>query len=706
MSQIINLTPDQSTAISAIKVFLRDDKLDAFILRGSAGTGKTTLIAKIVEELQGMNLSCSLLAPTGRAARILGNKIKQITGRQEHEGSTIHRAIYTLSQIDVNEEAETANDPGVRMTFPLKEDESLVSLFIIDESSMVGDKESQGDVVQFGTGRLLRDIVTYSRLRRPGRDIDHLTKLLFVGDPAQLPPVGEKASPALSDDYLNREFGLSVSSFDLCTVMRQTADSAILERATELRDALFAERFNTFSLQPNQQDIDQVDAKKAVDLIVEGIQSKQSTVAVVRSNAKALEYNRNVRDRRWGDAALPIQVNETLLVNRNSPTHLMNNGDLVKVKKVAQDAKVVPVQLKGGHRVELSFRAVTVAFRDGDGSVIQSDCLALENLLDSPNRELTPLEQRALLVYFRNRHPDLHPKSAEFRRTIFVDPYFNALQVKYGYAMTCHKAQGGEWDIAIVDFESNVGTRNASFFRWAYTAITRAANKLVAVNPPNFTAINGIAWERPASSVSPTNTNKSGDFAADPDWNRLAFSLAIAPLMEVHKQLRAVWHAQGINIEQLQHLQYCERYTLERDGKRATVQYYYNGKHQLSRAGVVPNALSDDQLAGVALTSLNELVNKPGSGNGPADEFIKAFLERLDATLANSAIKRTAFRTMPYRLRITVADTYRKGDIDFTYDGSSTWTSAQEVGGPGSTSGLYDEIQNLMASGQEKEVAL
>lgn len=175
--------------------------------------------------------------------------------------------------------------------------------------------------------------------------------------------------------------------------------------------------------------------------------------------------------------------------------------------------------------------------------------------------------------------------------------------------------------------------------------------------------------------------------------------------MEVHKQLRAVWHAQGINIEQLQHLQYCERYTLERDGKRATVQYYYKGKHQPSRAGVVTNALSDDQLAGAALTSLNALVNKQGGGNEPADEFIKAFLKRLDATLANSAIKRTAFRTMPYRLRVTVVDTYRKGDIDFIYDGSSTWTSAQEVGGPGSTRGLYDEIQNLMASGQEKEAA-
>ena len=198
----IQLTGEQSAALDAIKSFLLDDSRDAFVLRGSAGTGKTTLIAKLVNMLEEMNLSCSLLAPTGRAARILGNKIKQITGNPGYEGSTIHRAIYTLTHLEVNEGAETANDPGVRMIFPLKEEESVVSLFVIDESSMVGDKENHGDFMQFGSGRLLMDIVTFARMSRPGRTKDHLTKLLFVGDPVQLPPVGENASPALSDAYL------------------------------------------------------------------------------------------------------------------------------------------------------------------------------------------------------------------------------------------------------------------------------------------------------------------------------------------------------------------------------------------------------------------------------------------------------------------------------------------------------------------------
>ena len=692
----IELTPEQQEALLAIKAFLLDETLDTFILRGSAGTGKTTLIAKLVEMLEDMHLSCALLAPTGRAARILGNKIKKSTGRPDHDGSTIHRAIYTLTHVEVNEEAETANDPGVRLIFPLKEEESTASLFVVDESSMVGDKESHGDFMQFGSGRLLKDIVTFARSRRPGRPVDQLTKLLFVGDPAQLPPVGENSSPALSDAYLAEHFKLRVASFDLSAVMRQAHGSAILDRATELRDAMMASRFNAFSLQPNGKEIEQVDAVGAVELIVQGLQTKDSNVAVVHSNATALEYNRNIRDRRWGDSSLPIQVGETLLVNRNSPSHLLSNGDLVKVMEVNAESEKVPVGLKGGHHVVLSFRGIEVAFRDADGSIIQTGCYVLENLLDSPHRELSPLEQRALLVDFRRRHPDLHPKSAEFRRGLRHDPYFNALQVKYGYALTCHKAQGGEWNTVIVDFESNAGSRNASFFRWAYTAITRAVNKLVVVNPPEFSPVSGIAWTQPAAASTGLSQPGTQDFTTDLDWLRLSFSAATAPLMPIHQKLRAAWDAQAISIEQLQHLQYCERYTLARSGKRAVVQYYYDGKHRPGRANAVTNALHDSQLANDALVSLHALAS---TQVGPQpDQFIQDFLDRLETSLHGSDIRPTGYKPLPYRLRVSFAGDVRKGDIDFTYDGSATWTAAQEVGGPGSSRGLYEEVQRLMSA--------
>ena len=643
-----------------------------------------------------MHLSCALLAPTGRAARILGNKIKQIAHSDECEGVTIHSAIYTLNHLEVNEGAETANDPGLRFFFPLKQEESTATLFVIDESSMVGDKETPGDAMQFGTGRLLKDIVTYVRMSRPGRTNDHLTKLLFVGDPAQLPPVGENTSPALNDEYLRSEYKLRVTSFDLKKVMRQAQGSAILDRATELRDALLVNRFNTFSLQPDQKDIEQVESQKAIDLVVQGLQLKDSNVVVVHSNATALMYNRNIRERRWGNAELPIQVGDTLLVNKNSTTHALSNGDLIKVTEVVPQAEHVLVSLKGGHQGELWFRDVTVAYRDSEGVIIRTPCKIIENLLTSPHRELSPLEQRALLVHFRKRHPDLHPKSAEFLKTIRKDPYFNALQVKYGYAMTCHKAQGGEWNTVIVDFESNAGSRNATFFRWAYTAITRAAKKLIIVNPPDFTPVSSIDWKMASGTSKPAAQPDMKDLVGDPDWLRLSFSTATAPLMPIHQKLRAVWEAQGITIERLQHLQYCERYTLLRNGQRACVQYHYNGKFQVGKSSILPGVMSDSALADDAITSINAIANS--SGTELTNEFIQKFLDDLDASISNSEIRRTAYKAMPYRLRVSFTDDHRVGDIDFTYDGTFTWTAAQEVGRPGSCQGLFEEVQSLMTA--------
>lgn len=692
----IQLTDEQSTTLRAIESFLHDEELDAFILRGSAGTGKTTLIAELVTRLDSLKLSYALLAPTGRAARILGNKIKHLAPTSRGESSTIHRAIYTMDLLEVNEEAEKENDPGYRMIFPLKEEEPTVSLFVIDEASMVGDKKALGDAMQFGTGRLLKDIVTYARIQRPGRTDDHITKLLFVGDPSQLPPVGGTSSPALDDDYLTNEHNLRVTSVDLVDVMRQAKGSAILDRATELRDALLSNRFNTFSMRPNQIDIEQVEPQVAIDRVVEDLEHKKSSVVVVHSNATALEYNRSIRARRWGEEDASIQVGDVLLVNKNSTTHSLSNGDLVKVDSVDADRERLSVNLRGGHQVELCFRDVTVLYRDGTGEVHKTRCKVLENLLTSPHRELSALEQRALLVHFRMRYPNLHPKSVEFRKAISVDAYFNALQVKYGYAMTCHKAQGGEWNTVIVDFDANAGSRNALFFRWAYTAITRAAQKLVVVNPPNFTAVSEITWQDVSDASLATEPSDVNDIVTDPDWQRLSFSTATARLMSVHQKLRELWNARGIVITSLQHLQYCERYTLMRDGQNASIQYYYDGKFRVGKSSVVPGMASNNSLATDALEVFHLLDNAPAAE--PANQFIQEFLNHLDAVLMNTQFQRTSHKLMPYRLRVGIADATRLGEIDFIHDASSTWTSAQEVGGKGSTQGVYEEIQSLMAN--------
>ncbi|KZY35816.1 hypothetical protein A3731_16810 [Roseovarius sp. HI0049] len=422
----IELTLEQSKAVEAVRQFLIDDAADVFVLAGSAGTGKTTMIGRLVEIVADMKLSCALAAPTGRAARILGNKVAQATG-MDVGAKTIHSIIYALDRLEVNEDAEAPNDPGLRWFFPLTEDEPDMSVLVVDEASMVGDRESHGDVVRFGSGRLLKDIVSFARARRRAGSDDRLVKLVFVGDLAQLPPVGEEESPALSPQRLKAGFGLTVSTFELGKVMRQREGSTILERATAIREAIAADIFNTFSLEPDGEEIVGIESEVAFDVLERSVQSRSSSVVVVRSNATALEYNRGIRERLWGNAACPVQVDDILLVNRNAHSVDLRNGDLVKVLDVAPSGERASVSVRGGGVVELYFRDATVAYREADGSVVRKRCLILENLLDSPGRELTPLEQRALLVHFRQRNPQLKPRSKEFAKHLRSDQYFNAV---------------------------------------------------------------------------------------------------------------------------------------------------------------------------------------------------------------------------------------------------------------------------------------
>ena len=693
---MIEINKDQTAALSAIESFLTDDSLDAFILRGGAGTGKTTLIGKLVEIVERQGISFGLLAPTGRAARILGNKVSEITKRDIH-GHTIHRCIYFRDKIEIYENASDVNDPGLRISFPLKTDEPTVKLLVIDEASMIGDKESLQDSLRFGSGQLLKDIITFCRTRRKGREtIDRLVKIIFIGDQAQLPPVGEKFSPALSAEYLASEYKFETSEFNLNLVMRQAEGNEILDRATEVRQSILTERFNNFSLRANSDDIREMKQEKALDLIEHDLKSKCPSIIIVRPNAAALEYNRSIRERLWGDPDLQIQVRDTLLINRNCPITGLRNGDLVKVLEVGPNPEIINVPIAGSGAVTLSFRSITVAYREYNGTVIKHECFILENPLQSPNREISPLEQRALLIHFRKRHPQLQVKSSEFKQTILSDPYFNALHVKYGYALTCHKAQGGEWDTVVVDFSHGGGVRNAEFFRWAYTAITRAAKKLVVIQPPEFNPIDSNMWGPEPTSQSNDVKSETQDLSADPDWQRFSFSTSIAPLFPFHQKLRAHWETKGIHINQLDHLQYCERYTVSRDEAHAMLQYFYNKHNDMGRFEILSRNGLDQVLASDAIIAFETLNTSDSSKK--TDQFILDLLQRIDIAIDQSDIQRGNYRIMDYRLRVEFSDSLRKGSIDFIHDKKFTWTNAEEVGGPGKSNGLYDDIQSLMTS--------
>ncbi|MTW21943.1 AAA family ATPase [Allochromatium palmeri] len=688
------LNPCQQAAITAISVFLHSET-PIFLLQGSAGTGKTTLVAHLIRLLNQQHRKFQVIAPTGRAARILGTKTQT-------DATTIHSVLYAKPSVEVFEEAVSINDPGMRWHFPLKEEDPGATVFIVDESSMVGDKEAKGDLLRFGSGRLLTDLIRYARLGREGRVGEHGAKIIFVGDPAQLPPVGETLSPAMCSDYLKQTFALDCQTFELTEVMRQQTESAILDRATELRNRIGQRDYNRFDLKTADSEIIATSITEAISRVETGLRSKSSSVLITYSNSQAFQLNRALRGRLWGDEDADLRQGDLLLVNKNSFLHDLSNGDLVKVRQMlgSSEQRAIHLNVKGEHErvpVELAFRQVEVAYRAGDGSIRTIRCRLLENLLNSPERELTPLEQRALLVDFRIRNPELRPKTNAFSIAFREDPYFNALQVKYGYAMTCHKAQGGEWQTAVVNFEGGHSARNEQFFRWSYTAITRAQRTLITINAPSFTPTSGITWDTLGPSPQPESTSTTTTPPTDDDWNRWSFNAGQETLFAYHVALREAWSKRGICIEHLDHLQYTERYLLSRDGRAATVQYHYKGNHKISKTQDTPSSASDPELLDAALTAMHEALSSMPADKTPLSEpFLAEFHDKLNAALEGTEIRIVATEPMPYRLRIEFETAGRRAKIDFYYNGKQTWTSAIVVGGPGASGGLIDRVQQLL----------
>ncbi|MBK1620315.1 hypothetical protein CKO42_18085 [Lamprobacter modestohalophilus] len=680
-----------------IRCIEQDNKV---VLKGGAGTGKTTLLAALALWLKAERLPHAFLAPTGRAARILRDK----TGA---DTSTIHQRIYSFAKLEVFEEAKLKNDPGMRVRFHLKGDDPGSTLFVVDEASMVGDQADKQDMLRFGSGRLLADLIEYTRIGRLGRMCGDIgAKLLFVGDPAQLPPVRQSSSPALSSEHLSSEYGLSCIDLELTDVHRQETGSAILERATEIRQAVQSKSFNHFRLSPFGETLIEETVVQGIDRIARAYQERRPHgVLITYTNAKAAEMNRAIRGRLWGDENADLRPGDRLLINRNSPRCDLFNGDLVQVLDVSGMPDRRTVQPRGlTFPITLTFRKATVAYRNSGGIVQRMECLLLENLLNSKQGALTPEEQRALLVEFQKRYRDLKRNTNAFSLALKDDPWFNALQVKYGYAMTCHKAQGGEWESAVVYFDFSGGKQNADFFRWAYTAITRAKKTLVTIGAPEFDAYSEMQWQTlaPLEESATNEQERRVELAADPDWNRFSFSSSQVMLFDYHRQVRDALQSQGISIERHDHLSYCERYQIKCNGQVAGVQYRYKKTGRVSTITVADGCWAGDTvLAQSAVQAMQHVLHHGETADSEplSNPFIKAFFDRLEKSTAGAGLRILSKRVLPYKLRIEISDGARHGTLDFCYDGTPKWTVVQEVGAPGKSQGLFDMVKALMEEG-------
>ena len=472
----MTFTNDQQLAINKFSEFIDSDR-QVFILTGYAGTGKTTILKTLVESLLSdrkrwaVPYKTVLMAPTGRAAVILSQK----TG---HPVATIHRTIFEIDS--------GAQKVEGKLKFLLRRNEdSERTVYFVDEASMVSDLPSDNDMFKFGSGCLLHDLLLYCGGR----------KVVFVGDSAQLPPVGQSFSPALDESNLSEKYCCGIMSATMREVVRQAADSGIYANASEIRSSIESNHFNEFGI------IESNDVRRSINLFEDYTTEVESSVdinsiIITYSNSLALDYNKRIRNTLFHNPLERVVKGELLIISRNNYAYNKElfNGTIVSVAECDEDARMEKRTVAFNSRerdekgnvvkklYELAFRSVILEMDDGE----LVKCKILDSFITdedgSPGLDIS----QALLVDFENRHPGLSRKEQQYANILKADPYFNAVICKYGYAITCHKAQGGEWKNVFVDMHREQGKQNSDFFRWAYTAVTRSNTNLWIANAPKF----------------------------------------------------------------------------------------------------------------------------------------------------------------------------------------------------------------------------
>lgn len=468
----MELTTQQNRVFEQIKAFLNSDA-SVFILRGYAGTGKTTMVKVIADYIE-QSRQLIMMAPTGRAARVLAMK----TG---HAAVTIHKAIYTKAHVEPKKVKDIA-ESEFKFVFPINQSENGGNIVaIVDEASMVCSRKIEHELFMFGTDNLMEDLLTFVRPNFGG-------KVIFVGDPAQLPPVGEPVSNALRAEYF-QEKGLKVIEAELTEVLRQKDDSVILKNAMMIRNLLKKEKRNQLVFEEQKDDVETVPSEQFLDKYINYRKEsgRHDSVIICYSNKSANRYNRDIRKALYGED-VPLQENDILLITQNNYRLGRMNGEFVPVisigKRTQQSAPVY-AQIGGKkERIVITLNFIQVTVPDGNGNPMP--CMLLEDLLTSDKATISIDENRALYINFCMRHPELKQGTEAFAEALINDEYYNAIRAKYGYAVTGHKCQGGEWGKVFVDYTGRTGLDDDSL-RWAYTATTRAQKTLYVTNLPHIT---------------------------------------------------------------------------------------------------------------------------------------------------------------------------------------------------------------------------
>ena len=438
------LTQDQENLVKNLSnfIFHRED-CNIFILDGYAGTGKTTIISALIKTLPYYNIRTELLAPTGRAAKVLSNRSLQ-------QAYTIHKKIYY-----------TQTDDYSNISLKLKENKNHHTLYIIDEASMIGEGDN-----------LLSDLFSYVK-----NGVKN--KVILLGDKAQLPPVGSNESFALNPDYLRQRFFEPIEYYQLTQVVRQALQSGILKNAANIRWALNNKLQLPIFKTQNHKDFKQIEAIDFEDTLVNQYRQigEKEVVVVTRSNFAANQLNQYIRNRILEKENI-IDIGEKLMSIRNNYywqteneySDFIANGDIVEVTNIYS------------YEEKFGFNFANIEARINENQTPIELTIMLDTLSEKQAHLSQEKERQLYNNIFSYYQKDCNNK-ALIHKAVKEDKYFNALQVKFSKAITCHKAQGGDWHTAFILNEVQASEAiNQDYFRWLYTAVTRAREQIFLVN--------------------------------------------------------------------------------------------------------------------------------------------------------------------------------------------------------------------------------
>lgn len=447
-------TVKQGMALEKLAHFIMEGKRDeVFLLKGFAGTGKTTIVATIVSNLWKVKKSAVLMAPTGRAAKVMS----VYSGDQAF---TIHKKIYFPKK-----------QTGGGIQFVLAPNKHRNTIFIVDEASMIPD--TPADTKLFENGSLLDDLMYYVHS-------GHNCRLILIGDTAQLPPVKLELSPALDEDRISLNYDKEVQFLELDEVMRQTEDSGILHNATNLREQLQSNFIEGFQFEIGAYKdivrlIDGAEIQEAIDTSY-AQNGKEETAIIVRSNKRANLYNKNIRERilfldneiAVGDYMMVVK-NNYFWLRPNSEAGFIANGDIIEILEL-----FTIKELYGFTFAEVKVKMVDYPKQKPFETVL---------LLDTINAETPSLSYEEGNRLYQEVLKDYAHEKSKYKKFLGVknNRFFNALQVKFSYAITCHKSQGGQWDTVFVEQPYLPNGVNRDYLRWLYTAVTRAKRQLYLI---------------------------------------------------------------------------------------------------------------------------------------------------------------------------------------------------------------------------------